>query len=269
MDNITERMSWAIKIIKIDRDLDKGISDVNLAKILGTDKNTLATYRNQKGLLKAEVIERLVSHYHFSPAWLFSGEGEPFPGARQKYPEVCGPPTFSETATESPTLPRTFSVKAPAASYLVPDYSDTSIDPELQAMSDIKDIFASGDPILIPAIQANLNAFKRAILREQQIAQVIEENRLLKERISKMEVGNREIETRSQSIEQQMKSMMQEMAGLKGKIVALEEQNQNLQIQDNKPKEIIKYGTDPTVNMPVPNAAVAEIDDAPEGSWGF
>jgi hypothetical protein len=91
LDSLTKRISWAIEIIKDDKDLDKGILDVDLAKILGTNKNTLAGYRQQKGLLKGEVIERLVSHYHFNPGWLLKGEGEPFPGARAKYPDVCGP----------------------------------------------------------------------------------------------------------------------------------------------------------------------------------
>jgi hypothetical protein len=36
---------------------------------------------------------------------------------------------------------------------------------------------------LIAAIQANLNAFKRALLRERQFAQVIDENKDLRSRI--------------------------------------------------------------------------------------
>lgn len=98
LDSLVERVAWAIATIKDDRDLDKGISDVDLAKILGTNKDTLAGYRHEKGLLKGEVIERLVLHYHFSPLWLFKGEGEPFPGARAKYQDVCGPerPTFTD-----------------------------------------------------------------------------------------------------------------------------------------------------------------------------
>lgn len=96
MDNLTERIAWAITTIKEDKDLDKGIKDVELAKILGTNKDTLAAYRHGKGLLKGEVIENIVSYYHFNPNWLFQGQGEPFPGARLKYPEVSGPePTDS------------------------------------------------------------------------------------------------------------------------------------------------------------------------------
>ncbi len=56
-----------------------------------------------------------------------------------------------------------------------------------QAKDDLREIFNSGDPVLIPAIVSNLTAFKRALLRERQIAQVLEENRDLKERLSNLE----------------------------------------------------------------------------------
>ena len=84
-------MKHPFERIKDDKDLDKGITDVALAKILGSNKNTLAGYRHQKGLLAGRVIDNLISHYKFNPMWLFKGEGEPFPGAREKYKEVCGP----------------------------------------------------------------------------------------------------------------------------------------------------------------------------------
>lgn len=95
MEKLTERIAWAIETIKLDKDLDRGITDVGLANILGTNKDTLAAYRQQRGLIKGEVIDKLISHYHFSPEWFFKGIGEPFPGARVKYRDVCGP----ETAT--------------------------------------------------------------------------------------------------------------------------------------------------------------------------
>jgi phage repressor protein C with HTH and peptisase S24 domain len=93
MKELFSRVAWAIKIIKTDPNLDKGIRDIDLAKKLGTNDNTLAKYRKEQGLLKSEVVEKLVSLYNFNPQWLFKGQGEPFPGARTKYPEVCGPET--------------------------------------------------------------------------------------------------------------------------------------------------------------------------------
>jgi len=103
----------------------------------------------------------------------------------------------------------------PAAAVIpAPAYSDGGIDPVIQAMSDIKDIFASGDPILIPAIQANLNAFKRALLREQQFLQVMQENKELKERISRLEaLCDRipELEVRIESLQAENESLRTEV----------------------------------------------------------
>jgi len=104
--SLSERVAWAIKIIARDKDLDEGITDVALAKILGTNKDTLATYRKGQGLLKGEVVENLVVKYNFSPQWLFRGEGEPFPGARAKYPEVCGPEAPQAEARPAQTASR-------------------------------------------------------------------------------------------------------------------------------------------------------------------
>ncbi|OPY91441.1 MAG: HTH-type transcriptional regulator PrtR [Syntrophaceae bacterium PtaU1.Bin231] len=95
LDELSKRIAWAIETIKADKDLDKGIQDIDLAKKLGTNKNTLADYRHGKGLLKGEVIDNIVKIYNFSPSWLFKGLGEPFPGARAKYPEFCGPESSS------------------------------------------------------------------------------------------------------------------------------------------------------------------------------
>jgi transcriptional regulator with XRE-family HTH domain len=77
----------------------------------------------------------------------------------------------------------------PAAAFMpVPDLNPPpGVDPTIQAMADIKEIMDSRDPILIPAIQANLHAFKRALLRERQFEQLLRENEELKERILKLE----------------------------------------------------------------------------------
>lgn len=84
-----------------------------------------------------------------------------------------------------------------SAAILIPspvDQKSALVDPAVQAMADIKEIFDSGDPILVPAIQANLNAFKRALLRERQFNQIMQENRVLKERLDKIEDNMKEFE---------------------------------------------------------------------------
>jgi len=159
LDTLTERIAWSIEIIKIDDRLDKGITDVDLAKKLGTNKDTLAGYRNGKGLLKGEVIENIILHYKFNPLWIFKGEGEPFPGARKKYPEVCGPEK-SAVDQHDYVFINQVSGRISAGGGLVPD---DSVDMRLafrrdwftkkgnpEDMSLIKVIGDSMDPTLLP-----------------------------------------------------------------------------------------------------------------------
>jgi len=103
MQNLKERSAWALKIIKKDPTLDEDIRDCDLAKKLHISENTLAQYRKGAGVLKSIVVEELISTYHFSPTWLFRGEGEPFPGARSKYPEVCGPEEYKVHVIDTPS----------------------------------------------------------------------------------------------------------------------------------------------------------------------
>jgi len=117
MDNLPKRIAWAISTIKADKNLDKGIQDIDLAKVLGTNKNTLASYRHAKGLLKGDFIQRLVDYYKFSPTWLFTGQDEPFPGARAKYPDACGPEgtPYNAPHVEPPVVTEAHSTYLPIA----------------------------------------------------------------------------------------------------------------------------------------------------------
>ncbi len=90
--DLLDRVSWAITELK---NRDKNLTDVILAEKLGADKNTIAAYRNKSGLVKGSLLEGLARLYDFNPEWLLKGNGEPFQGARAKYPEICGPETTS------------------------------------------------------------------------------------------------------------------------------------------------------------------------------
>lgn len=165
MVGLADRVAWAIDTIKWDDALDRGIKDVELARILKTNKDTLATYRKRKGLTKGAVLEQLVAHYNFSPEWLFKGIGEPFPGARLRYPDVCGP-ELQQDAHSIKEAPARFDVMPLKESLTV--LSSGDVDPAVRAMAEIKDIFAYGDEVIILALQANLVAFKRAARREHE-----------------------------------------------------------------------------------------------------
>jgi len=173
MENLSERCSWAIKTIKVDKDLDRGILDIDLAKVLGTDKNTLAAYRNHKGLLKGEFIQRLIDYYHFSPAWLFQGDGEPFPGARAKYSEVCGPEAYTQKPGEG-------MVNEAAARYTEPGQVKVAEDMALAAK-----VLESATPYAV-ALHLNVQAFSRAIDAEERLTQLETKVKILEKKVNNM-----------------------------------------------------------------------------------
>lgn len=148
--------------LKQIRDELGGISQVKLANLIGVSADKIRGMEIGRVKISSEVAQALEKKLHYNFQWVLTGEG-----TMRK-----GETALTETA--SPLYNRD-------------EYATPGIDPALQAMSDIKDIFASGDPILIPAIQANINAFKRALQRERQFSQIIEENNELRERLTKLE----------------------------------------------------------------------------------
>lgn len=164
MDDLAARISWAIEVIKTDPILDKGITDIDLAKKLGTNENTLAAYRKKQGLLKGMVLENLAICYNFNPFWLLRGYGEPFPGARLKYPDMCGP---DHTTNHS-------SVKENVASYNAP-ISTTPVTPQDYRISDALSMCArvlESGTSYATALHLNIQHFDRAISAESRIAHV-------------------------------------------------------------------------------------------------
>jgi tetrahydromethanopterin S-methyltransferase subunit B len=191
-------------------------NDYEVADIILIKPKTLAVNKTRNSIPFQE-ITAFCNKEHISLNWLLSGIGpQALPDEKEASAGETKPsdPILRETATPYSSRP-----SHPAA-VLMPPPDNTGppgIDPSIQAMSDIKEIFDSGDPILIPAIQANLNAFKRALLRERQFAQVIQENRELKERIVKLE----KIIERIPELEAKIERLQTENNALKEKINTL------------------------------------------------
>jgi len=109
MLTLSERVAWAIKTIEVDKNIGKGIGTLELAKRLGVSDKTLSKYKKGEGDIKGGAIDVLIKDFKFNSEWLFSNQGEPFPGAQKKdeYKDVCGPgvvgtgvPSINETAAD-------------------------------------------------------------------------------------------------------------------------------------------------------------------------
>lgn len=96
--------------------------------------------------------------------------------------------------------------KAPAAQ----TQSQTSPDPDqespfLQPISMLSEILASGDPILVPAIQANLRAFQVAIRDKQRLSIQSEKIKELEDKCDEFEKKNNNLEERLEALEKKLK----------------------------------------------------------------
>lgn len=164
------------KIVDIIKELKGLKNDYEVAELLNIKQNTISTNKTRNSI-PIKKITSFCDKEGISLDWLLHNKG-PMKIAKTSYQE-------NHTPLNSVMLSENMQNSYPAASQS--GSNDAGIEPSLQAMSDIKEIFDSGDPILIPAIQANLNAFKRALYRERQIAQVLEENKNLISRMAKLE----------------------------------------------------------------------------------
>ena len=84
--DLRERTRWAINYV-VERDK---LSNERIASDLGIKVGVVNSYRTMKTDPKVDFVSRFSKAYGISQEWFISGIGEPFSGARQKYPEVCG-----------------------------------------------------------------------------------------------------------------------------------------------------------------------------------
>ncbi len=174
------------RIRKIRKDLK--LTQAKFGDNLGFAWYKVKDLESGKIKVSPEIAKSIETSFSYRLEWILTGEGpetkEQAEAVRQeqilemiyrKLPErkKDSDAPANETFSEPPRHPA-------AALMPSPDSGPPGVDPAVQAMADIKEIFDSRDPILVPAIQANLNAFKRALQREKQFNQVLQENKEIK-----------------------------------------------------------------------------------------
>ena len=146
IEGLKRNVKWSINYVA-DKNGPHKFSNKTLAKKLGVNKGTVSNYRTMTNIPKVEFIDKFCKSFNFSINWFLYGRGEPFPGARLKYPEVCGP-------EEGIPLYNKVDELTGRVAESVTEYS-AGVDEFGKAVAGLKEIFDSHDPVLIPAIQAN------------------------------------------------------------------------------------------------------------------
>jgi transcriptional regulator with XRE-family HTH domain len=83
--NLKDRTRWAINYISAKNKL----SNPKIAKRLGVKNDTVNSYRAKLSNPKVDFIVKFCDAFDIDLIWFTKGDGEPFPGASIKYPEVC------------------------------------------------------------------------------------------------------------------------------------------------------------------------------------
>lgn len=179
-----ERVAWIINLIK----KREGLNNVQLGEKLGVNKNTVQAYSKGTGDLKGIALAGIVKHFGIDGQWLIAGHGEPFPGARDKYPDVCGPEEYAEKQQ-----------KVSLVNDGTADYDNVRQFKISEDLTLATRVLESNTPYAT-ALHLNIRSFARAVDADNRIAQVeseidnlkksvndlVEENRLLNERLNKV-----------------------------------------------------------------------------------
>ena len=179
--NLRKRTAWIINFVVKYRNS----SNRSIAQKVGGTEERVSSYKNQRTDPKVDFINKFCDEFEIDRLWFFSGEGEPFPGARNEYPEVCGEPILEDY----PEIKRKKNRQRSG-----PGISN-NFDSFGEASTGLREIFDSHDPILIPALQANIRAFQIAARREKEILELKGRVKKLEEKCDKFDEIKERLET--------------------------------------------------------------------------
>ena len=171
-----------IKRLRKLRSLSEGfnISQIEIANKIDISYGTYQRYEHGYHPNRNN-LKKIIWFYDCNEGWLLTGEGEPFDN--------------QETIDKK----RVTYNKEGAADICVAEQRKhgTGVDEFGQAVAGLKEIFDSHDPVLIPAIQANIHAFQISVRRKHHVQQQSDE-------ITALKKENTNINTRLEAIEKRL-----------------------------------------------------------------
>lgn len=162
-----------------------GLTQVQLAKKVGVSKTTIQNYESG-AIPKGTYLFLLSRALKCSIDWLLVFEESPF--IKKEF--ILGSPSGmtgemirkdEKGSLYNKVEMTAMHVAAPGAEY------NADMDDFGRAATGLKEIFDSGDPVLIPAIQANIHAFQISARREAHIQEQTKEISDLKKRMESLE----------------------------------------------------------------------------------
>jgi transcriptional regulator with XRE-family HTH domain len=171
--------------------LENGLSHKEFADSLEISASNLSEVENHKHNPSYIPITRIVNKFNVNPMWLLSGEGDTY----IKDNKAAGD-QGSGVSIYNKDIDLNIGVSAVVEESSLVNYSkphrsqipDTGhIDDFAVAVGQLKEIYDSHDPVLIPAIQANLRAFQSAVHKDQVISQLQDKCADMEKRLIELE----------------------------------------------------------------------------------
>ena len=162
---------------------------MEFAKKIQVDKATVSTWESHDSFPKGDILERIHRQFGVNINWLLTGEGEAYinKDTREGEPDTAqkgsirfsaGDAVCDQDGLYGRTRHHEIEGKKQSVTLFEPKGAD---DPFAEAVSGLRRIFDSRDPVLIPAIQANIRAFQISARRERQISEQQTEIQQLKD----------------------------------------------------------------------------------------
>ena len=183
----------------LDAPIGKHVSQEQVAKDAGM--STAAYQFAESGVIPGyAILMKLAQYFGVTDDYLL--------GREKPIREV---PIYKEGPTHQPEFKdrdglfgRTKQMDVGGQKFAVTTHDPDHPSAEAVAISALMEILGSGDPVLVPAIQANLRAFQAAARKEAQLSEQKEQIQLLKSECDEFRKKNSALESRIEALERRM-----------------------------------------------------------------
>lgn len=157
----------------------KGLTQKQAAELLGKAPRSVQNHESGRHRPPDSLINMYAEVYGCDKEWLLTGQGAP--GIRVKRSPMTPRLERSRLKDGDGLYGRTRRHQVDGKDFDVtvhaPGGEDDGVDSFARAVTGLREIFDSEDPILVPAIEANIRAFRISVHRERQI---YEQNKRIK-----------------------------------------------------------------------------------------
>ncbi len=138
---------------------------------IGVGKTSIQNYETGDRTPKGDVLQALQKEFSVSIDWLLTGRGEPYVREADAGGfEDGGVEGLDGEGLNGPTGEYEIEGRKFRVSDFERQYAPQAVsDPFTRAISAVREIFDSGDPVLIHVLQANLHAFQHSARQSRQI----------------------------------------------------------------------------------------------------